>query len=113
MRSFPRFSTGLLCFVVLLLSVSTLDARPYTPKVGSPERKAIMNALRVPVQREAKQPVVFYDVTLRVERGWAWVVCITRDKTGKKLPLGDLATCGLLQKSKGRWRVRHWGVAGD
>lgn len=113
MRTLSRFSTGLLCFMVLLLATSTLDAKPYTPKPGSAERKAILNALRVPIREEAKQPVVFYNVTLRVERGWAWVVCITRDKTGKKLPLGDFATCGLLHKSNGRWRVMHWGVAGD
>jgi hypothetical protein len=99
--------------VLCLLAATALQAKPYTPKPGSAERKAILDALRVPVQREAKQAIVFHDVTLRVERGWAWVVCIAYDKSGKKLPLGDLATNGLLRKVRGRWQVLHWGVAGD
>jgi hypothetical protein len=102
-----------ICFVVLLATTSTLLAKPYTPKAGSAERKAILDALRVPVQREARQPIVFYGVTMRVERGWAWVIAISKDKSGKKMPLGDLATQGLLHKVRGRWRVEHWGVSGD
>ena len=100
-------------FLVTSLSVWVF-AKPYTPKAGSAERKAILNSFRVPIQREANgQTVVFYDVLLRVEKGWAYVSAIAKDKTGKKLVVGDAASIGLLHKESGRWVVKHWGVASD
>jgi hypothetical protein len=106
----------LCCALLCAGSTPTLSgalAKPYSPKPGSAERKAILDALRVPVQKRAKQQIVFYNVEMRVENGWAWVLAISKDKTGKKMPLGDLMTCGLLRKTNGRWRVLHWGIAGD
>ncbi|MDQ3814501.1 MAG: hypothetical protein M3347_11190 [Armatimonadota bacterium] len=106
----------LFLYAALALSLclgSSCDAKPYTPKAGSAERKAILDALRKPVEKEAKQHVIFYDVSLRVEKGWAFVTAISKDQTGRKLVLGDLATSGLLRKKGARWQVLHWGVAGD
>lgn len=105
-----RFALAL-CVVLCLGGL--LCAAPYTPKPGSPERKAILNALRVPVEREARQKVVFHGVSIKVEKGWAFVHAISMDKAGKKAVLGDLDTAGLLRKQNGRWKVLHWGVAGD
>jgi hypothetical protein len=99
--------------MAVLLLPSTLWAKPHSPAPGSAERKAVLDALRVPAQKQARQPIVFYNVTLSVENGWAWALAVSRDKTGRKFPLGDLMTCGLLRKSGGHWRVLHWGVAGD
>jgi hypothetical protein len=96
-----------------LCYAAAAGAKAYTPQAGSAERKAILDALRKPVQKAAKQPVVFYDVSLRVENGWAFVNAISKDRSGKKLVLGDLATSGLLHKKAGRWQVLYWGVAGD
>jgi hypothetical protein len=110
MKMWRCFLAG--CLALLILA-STSFAWPYTPKPGSLERRQILNALRVPAEKQAKQKIVFYDVTLRVENGWAWTLAIARDQTGKKLPLGDLMTCGLLRKVNGQWEVLHWGVAGD
>jgi hypothetical protein len=93
--------------------LSAAFAKPHTPAAGSAERKAILDALRVPVQREAGQKIVFYNVTIRVENGWAWVLAVSKDKTGKKMPLGDTMTQGLMHKVKGRWRVEHWGLSSD
>lgn len=101
------------CAVLATAFWSTPLAKPYTPKPGSAERTAILNALRVPIQREAGEKIVFHHVTIRVENGWAWVVALSKDKSGKKMPLGDLMTQGLLRKVKGRWRVEHWGLSGD
>lgn len=105
-----RFALAL-CVVLCLGGLPF--AAPYTPKPGSPERKAILNALRVPVEREARQKVVFHGVSIKVEKGWAFVHAISMDKAGKKAVLGDLDTAGLLRKQNGRWKVLHWGVAGD
>lgn len=101
------------CLVVMLLMSTGVFARPYSPKAGSGERKDILDALRVPAQKRARQPIVFHNVDIKVENGWAWTLAVARDKSGKKLPLGDLMTCGLLRKINGRWTVLHWGVAGD
>ena len=109
-RHFRRFGLAL-CLVLCFGSL--LAAAPYTPKPGSAERKAILDALRMPVEREARQKVVFYGVSIKVEKGWAFVHAISMDKAGKKAVLGDLDTAGLLRKQNGRWKVLHWGVAGD
>ncbi len=98
---------------LVLLGCGYLSAAPYTPKPGSSERQAILNALRVPVEKEARQKVVFHGVSIKVEKGWAFVHAISMDKAGKKAVLGDLDTGGLLRKQNGRWKVLHWGVAGD
>ena len=76
-----------------------------------------MDALRVPVQKEVGQKVVFYDVTLRVKRGWAYVSASARDARGGKLkrfdPHIDPGTNALLRLRAGRWRVLDWGIATD
>src|SRR5690606_2689243 len=100
---------AMMCFVVFcgVLATafwSTPLAKPYTPKAGSAERKAILNALRVPAEKQARQKLVFHNVTIRVENGWAWVLAVSKDKSGKKLPLGDLMTQGLIRKVGGRWK---------
>ena len=105
--------SNFVCFALLLGIGSTLRAKPYSPKVGSKERTSILNALRVPVEKEAKQKIVFYSVDMKVEKGWAYVTCLSKDKNGRKYPLGELNTDGLLRKINGRWKVLHWGVAGD
>ena len=45
-------------------------------------------------------------------KGLGHVTCLSKGKTGKKYPLGELNTDGLLRKINGRWKVLHWGVAG-
>lgn len=109
----PRWRSFGVAFCLMLLAGNFLAAAPYTPKPGSPERKAILDALRAPVEREARQKVVFHNVSLKVEKGWAFVHAISMDRAGKKAVLGDLDTAGLLRKQNGRWKVLHWGVAGD
>ncbi len=45
----------------------------YTPEKGSAERKAILDALRVPVERQLKQKVVFVADNFKVQGNWAFV----------------------------------------
>lgn len=56
----------------VVLCANNISAQ-YTPESGSAERKAIMDALRIPVKRELKKPVIFGDVRLRVLGNWALV----------------------------------------
>lgn len=49
------------------------QTKPYTPKPGSTERKALMDALRIPVERELKQKVIFEVQHLKVLKDWAFM----------------------------------------
>ena len=69
-----RIITRLL-LLVLILSCAFARAQdaPGTPKPNSSERKAIINTLREPVERELKQKVVFRIRRLNVQNGWAFL----------------------------------------
>lgn len=112
--------------VVLALSLCTFaGAKPQAtfpngttaPAPGSAERKAILDVLRPPISKEYGQTVVFYDVTLRVKNGWAYVSAYARDRRGKKMnrfaSFIDPSTEALLQEKAGKWRVSSWGIATD
>lgn len=98
--------------------IAAVAAAPQTPKPGSPERKAILEALRVPVQRELKKPVVFKVDHLRVRDGWAFMTGVPQQPGGKKMDYRgtkwseairagafDDWVCALLRKRDGKWRV--------
>lgn len=48
-------------------------AQVYTPEKGSAERTEILNTLRVPVENDYKQKIVFSVDTLRVRGQWAFL----------------------------------------
>jgi hypothetical protein len=64
-------------FVVLwtmgLLLPAAGEAQFTTPKAGTAERKLVLDAARVPVERDLGQPIVFEVTTLRVTPDWAFV----------------------------------------
>src|SRR5437868_3132235 len=63
-------------FGLLLASAFALAAAAqsvYTPEKGSAERTAILNALRVPVERELKQKIVFQVEDFNVQGNWAFL----------------------------------------
>ena len=86
-----------------------------TPAPGSLERKAIMDALRVPVERSYHARVVFVVSRLKVGAGYAYVDAAAQGPDGK--PPAGLAEMGgslsaLLRKQGGRWQVLKWGSYG-
>lgn len=102
--------------VLFLLSISVSAQSVYTPDKGSPERKAILDALRVPVERDLKQKIVFVTDTLRVQGNWAFASGRPTRLDGSRPDLSNTAWkddegmfddnfFGLLQKRGGRWRV--------
>jgi hypothetical protein len=105
----------LAAFFVTTLLTTALPDGVHTPPSGSAERKAILDALRVPVQRRVGQKVIFVVNHLRVQNGWAFFAGSARNSKGKTL--GDKylwgETSALLRKSSGRWRVLQWGFATD
>lgn len=115
---------GALPLAPALLATQSAQARPanvavHTPKPGSRERSAIMDALRVPVQKsyKGKKPTFTSVDEFRVGGGWAHLSAMTVDSKGKPLaPDPDspyMPLTALLHMEKGRWRVVEWIYAGD
>jgi hypothetical protein len=118
-----RYLANIMMVLFLGLGVqnSLLAAeRIYTPKLGTPERKAINDALRGAVEKELKKPVIFRIDVLNVMNGWAFLRGIPLEKSGKRMdyrgtPYQELIDagmfddwiCALLNKEGNgtRWRV--------
>jgi hypothetical protein len=90
----------------------------YTPKPGTAERKALMDALRIPVEKDVKQKVIFKVYHLKVSGSWAFVRAVPQKPDGslvdykntkyqEALEAGMFDECatGLLQKRSGKWKV--------
>ncbi len=89
------------------------------PKAGTPERKAIMDAMRAPVVKQAGSPVLFTG-NVRVSGAWARFQGNVQTADGKKPKNADFADLmeldffALLKKDEGgTWQVMHHGFAGD
>lgn len=59
--------------------------QPHTPAAGSKERKAVLAALRTPVERDLAQPVTFKINRIRVQGDFAFVDAVPRKKNGKAI----------------------------
>jgi hypothetical protein len=111
-------------FICLLVNASPrAQDGPQTLESNSPERKPIMNALRVPVENELKQKVVFRILHLKVQKDWAYLESVPQQPDGKPvnyrntrhqatIDFGafDDGIPALLRKEKGEWRVVIYAV---
>ena len=102
--------------VSLLAALSMAAQSVHSPEKGSSDRKAILDALRIPVERDLKQKIVFVADDFKVQGSWAFVGGRPTTPTGGKPNLKNTAWkdaedlfdnnfFGLLQKRSGRWRV--------
>ena len=89
------------------------------PKAGTPERKAIMDAMRVEVNEHAGKPVTFTGSVL-ISGAWARFQGSVAPTDGKppENPSAaadlELDFFALLNKNAdGKWQIKHWGFAGD
>ncbi|MGQ9859804.1 MAG: hypothetical protein ACUVS3_14135 [Thermodesulfobacteriota bacterium] len=75
----------------------------YTPAPGSPERKAILDALRELVPEWAGEKAVFLVTHMKISKGWAWVETEPRSADGAQHyePLWCL-----LQKARDKWEIK-------
>lgn len=79
----------------------------------------IMEAFRVPVTRQLGRTVVFNNVWMRVQNGWAFVQAVPRSTEGRRvidLDNPDCVNCtdnvvGLLQWRRDRWVVVAYQIA--
>lgn len=104
--------------IVLILAAAIFASAQsvYSPEKGSAERKAILDALRIPVERDLKQKIVFVTDDLKVQGNWAFASGTPTKPDGGRpnlkntawAEMGDLFDdnfFGLLRKSNGKWRV--------
>ena len=76
----------------------------HTPATGSPERKAIMDALRADQKANFEgKNIVFKVHYLKVHNGWAWLDVTPLDEKGKALAEGGP---NLLHMENGNWTVK-------
>ena len=109
-----------LCLLSIAASAFAQNAR--TPEPGSPERAAIMDAVRKAAQKDLKQTVIFKVERLRVAGDWAYaMVSPTRPDGGKVdysktrfqklIELGAFDPQGealLFKESNGEWSLIEW-----
>ena len=106
------FGLTLCLFAATLVSAQGV----YTPDKGSAERKAILDTLRLPVERELKQKIVFVTEDFKVQGTWAFVGGRPTTPTGDDPDLKNTKWAGqedvfddnffgLLRKRAGKWRV--------
>ena len=90
----------------------------HAPKFGSMEREAILNVLRVPVQKQLRQRVVFKVSWIKVEGSFAFVEAEALQPNGKWIDFSNTsyaAAAGAGGFSDGadgllRWRDGHWQI---
>ena len=123
MRQMITKQLNTIVILVMLGTAALAQSRPYTPDKGSPERKAITDALRLPVQKKLKQDVIFKIDHLMVQNGWAFLVATPQRADGgaidyRDTPYADAYNAGafdngvvaLLHKVGGQWRVTQYVI---
>ena len=106
---------------LLMLSANAFAQGAYTPKPGSAEREAIMEALRVPAKKDLGHTVIFKVDQLRVVGDWAFArvsptlpdgkeIDYTKTKYRKLVELGafDPQAETLLRRTVQGWDVVEW-----
>ena len=109
--------------IALFLTGAAFAQKVYTPEKGSAERTAILNALRVPVERELKQKISFGVEDFRVQGVWAFLSGAPQTPSGdrpnyKNTPYKaaidadafDNNFFALLKKTGGKWKVIKYEI---
>lgn len=116
-----RLLLPLLLFAMAIARPAGAQQRPHTPPMGSPERQALMDALRETVRRELGKPAIFHVHQLRVLGDWAFADVSLLKPDGSPFDFRgtpmeeawregfvDDFTYAVLRRQDGRWRVvRH------
>ncbi|MDQ6787811.1 MAG: hypothetical protein M3033_13475 [Acidobacteriota bacterium] len=111
--------TSIVLFFVFVLCIPSAFAQSvHTPEKGSAERTEILNALRVPVERELKQKIQFSIEHFSVEGNWAYLDGAPQTMSGGKpnykgtdyqnainAGMFDNNFFALLKRAGGKWKV--------
>lgn len=104
--------------MVLVFAFSAFAQNTTTPAKGSKDRTAILNALRVPVEKELKQKVQFEIQTFKMQGNWAFLNGNPQNMAGEQpdyskteykeaidADMFDNNFQALLKKTGGKWKV--------
>lgn len=121
-----KLSSVAACIAVVFLVGGAVDVctqTVYEPAKGSTERKAILDALRIPVERDLKQKVVFVAEDFKVQGNWAFVGGTPQGANGDApnysgTNYADAVESGafdnnffaLLRKTRGKWKVTTYAI---
>jgi hypothetical protein len=107
-----------LTLTLLAAALSALAQSATTPKVGSPLRKAVLDALRAPVEKQLGPPIVFEAKHFKVAGSWAYFEGMPRRPGGKKVDysktkfreaaaegLFEDFVIALLRKTGSKWKI--------
>ncbi|HET7228438.1 MAG TPA: hypothetical protein VFJ16_00415 [Longimicrobium sp.] len=126
---FPPLQTVTIMFNIRMLAIALIfvaapatgasQRAPYSPARGSVERQMIIEAFRVPVSRAVRRTVIFNEVRLKVQNGWAFIWAVPRSPDGQQvldLDDPDCVNCtdnvvGLLRWQGSRWIVLQYELA--
>lgn len=110
-------------FIVLIFASGAFSQAVYTPAKGSAERAAILNALRVPVEKELKQKISFSTDHFKASGNWAFLTGEPQTPGGgrpnyRNTPYRDAFESdafdnnffALLRKSGGKWKVVTYAI---
>jgi hypothetical protein len=107
----------LIAAAVLAFSATAVLAAAFSsPGAGTPQRKAILDALRPKVERElGVRPIEFVVEEIRVGSGWAFVRVTPQRKGGGAIRNPDREADGVhteavLRLVGGRWQVKELGI---
>jgi len=91
---------------------------PVTPKSGSIERKAILDAVRIPVQKEIGGQIIFEVRHLKSNGAWAYIEGCPRRPGGKRIDYSKTkfnqmladgvfedSVLALLKKTSAKWKI--------
>lgn len=114
-----------IALLIVILSVSAVGAAQgvYTPEKGSTVRKAILDTLRIPIERELKQKIIFAAENFNVAGNWAFVSGDPQSPGGgepnyrgtpyqeaKDADMFDNNFFALLKKVGGKWKVVRYDI---
>lgn len=108
---------------ILLLSLTAMNASLaqsiHTPAPGSPERKALLDAARAPLEQRLRQPVLFAVEQLNAAGDWAFLLARMQGPGGQSpdfagTPFEEAAKAGamsrlyaaLLRREHGQWAIK-------
>jgi len=98
------------------IALSLLSAVPAVAQVAGAQRRAILDALRPPIERRLQGPVEFVVRRIGVQNGWALVIADPQRPGGGRIDgrrifgedyenMDGLTVNGILRFSNGRWRL--------
>lgn len=109
--------------LVFVFAVAAFAQSVYTPEKDSAERKAILSALRVPVEKKLKQKIQFSIQNFKVQGNWAFLNGEPQNSSGGEPNyrgteyqpaiddgIFDNNFQALLKKIGGKWKIVTYAI---